>query len=239
MGYIADASYSFVSGSRFVAYAYGASYDDVDEYITLKILNENGTLERVTTEKKVKFNGTKWDSDTVYGQLAKTAENRMKPQLVMLQKNDEGKITAIFTSSDNGGGRELIKNQEMTGSNEWACKAASEQNIIGVSMLYDSNTKVFNVPSDAEVTDAKDSEFSVGGVKNDVKYQNSVSYKVTNDVSVNFNFIILHGGYIAAERLSCHDSTQTAAILRDINTYHIIIINILNCSRIIGKIYLQ
>ena len=180
-GYIADASYSFVNNSRFVAYAYAAYYDDVEETILLKILNENGTVERVTTENRVRFNGTKQSCDAVYGQLGKLSEERLKPQLMLLQKNQEGKITAISTSSDNGGGNELIKNQEMTGQNVWACQAASQQNIIGVSMLYDENTKVFNVPADADVLDAKDSKFSVSGVQNDIKYQDAVSYKVTTD----------------------------------------------------------
>lgn len=51
-------------------------------------------------------------------------------------------------------------------------------------MLYNENTKVFNVPSDDEVRDAKDSLFSVTGVKNDAKYQNAVAYKVTSDNGV-------------------------------------------------------
>lgn len=180
-GFIAEASYSFVSSSYFVAYAYGAYYDDgTEDSLSLKILNENGTLERVTTEPKLKFNGSMQSCDTVYSHLEKTAEGKLKPQLLLLQKNKEGKIVAVSTSSENGGS-DLIKTQEMTGANVWACEAVAEQNIIGVSMLYDENTKVFNVPGDAEIGSARDSKFSVTGVKNNGKYQGAVGYKVTED----------------------------------------------------------
>lgn len=181
-GYIADSSASFVSSNRFVAYAYGMYYDDsLDSCIVIKILNENGTLETLYSKEKFNFNGIKKHSSDVFNTIEKGSDGRIKPQLVLLQKNSEGKVTALYTSSENGGNGELIKHQEMTGQNVWACQAAAEQGIIGVSMLYDQNTKVFNVPADAEVRDAKPSKFTVTSVKDNAKYQNAVSYKVTTD----------------------------------------------------------
>ena len=182
-GYIAYVNYSYISSNRFVAYAYNGYFDeDPTPAVTLKILNENGKLEVLSTGDSVRFNGKKYPADSVINRFGKTGENdAFKPQLVLLSVNDDGIITSVSTASDNGGNNELIKNQEMTGRNEWACEAAAEQNIIGVSMLYDENTKVFNVPADDEVRSARPSKFSVTGVQNNAKYQGAVSYKVTTD----------------------------------------------------------
>ena len=191
-GYIADASYKYLNAGSFVAYVYKAFKNDgLSEYLTLKILNENGEVEEVETEDKIKFNGSKKSCSEVMKAVKKTAEGYLKPQLMIMQKNKDGKISSISTSSENGGDNKLIKTQEMNGRQIWGCMAASEQNIIGVSMLYNENTKVFNVPSDDEVRNAKDSLFSVTGVKNDAKYQNAVAYKVTSD-NVFYEQYIVH-----------------------------------------------
>lgn len=109
---------------------------------------------------------------------------------MLLQKNSDGKITSISTSSENGGDGKLIKTSEQTGSSVWECEAADEQGIIGVTMLYDKNTKVFNVPSDDEAKDAKDSSFSVSGVKNNGKYLGAVGYRVTEDDTFYEQYIV-------------------------------------------------
>lgn len=181
-GYIADASYKYLNANSFVAYVYNIfEEDDLNEHLILKILNENGKVEKVETDDTFKFNSAKKDCSEVMDLLEKTADGYVKPQLMLLQKNKDGKITSISTSSENGGDNKLIKTQEMNGRQIWGCMAAAEQNIIGVSMLYDENTKVFNVPSDAEIRNAKESLFTVTGVKDNAKYQNAVAYKVTTE----------------------------------------------------------
>ncbi len=179
-GYIADADYKYLNANSFVAYVYNIfEEDDLNDHLILKMLNENGKIEKVETDDKFKFNGSKKKCSEVMNLFEKTADGYVKPQLMLLQKNKDGKITSISTSSENGGDNKLIKTQEMNGKQIWGCMAAAEQNIIGVSMLYDENTKVFNVPSDAEIRNAKDSLFTVTGVKDNAKYQNAVAYKVT------------------------------------------------------------
>ncbi len=179
-GYIADADYKYLNTSSFVAYVYKVLRDDINESLTLKLLNENGEIEKIETVDEIRFNSSKKSCPEVMDLLTKTTEGYVKPQLMLLRKNKDGKIAAISTSSENGGDGKLIKTQEMKGRQIWGCMAASEQNIIGVSMLYDENTKVFNVPSDEEIRDAKDTLFTVTGVKNNAKYQNAVAYRVTS-----------------------------------------------------------
>lgn len=190
-GYIAYANYKFVNDNSFVGYVIKAYQDEVvDKNIGIKLLNENGNVEELETVDKIKFNGVKQNACDVIAKLAHLDDGSLKPQLMLLQKNSDGKITSISTSSENGGDGKLIKTSEQTGNQIWECEAASEQGIIGVTMLYDKNTKVFNVPADDEVKDAKDSSFSVSGVKNDGKYRGAVGYRVTEEDTFYEQYIV-------------------------------------------------
>ena len=187
MGYIAYAKISFVADNQFVAYVYNAYYDIDNDCIGFKIFDENGNFETVNSGSSLYIDDVKCTNitDLVENMFTQTAIDQtavFKPQLMLFTRNNDGVITRVYRSSDNNGttGR-LLKNNQLDSTSVYHAVARAGQGIIGTNVLYDSNTKLFNVPADSEVRSAARAKFSVGAPVADARYPGAVTYKVTTD----------------------------------------------------------
>ena len=106
----------------------------------------------------------------------------MKPHIMCFTKNAEGKVTAIDIADDNGGsGKVIMKNQEIPSGGSYLMHFKDTMNIIGMQMLINGDTKVFYVPTDAEVATARENDFQIKVPKDAEDFAGEVSYKITAD----------------------------------------------------------
>lgn len=188
MGYIAYRDLSYVDANTFVGYAYNAIVsDDIDENLVFKVLHENGEIVRLSTDDNFRIDGTKYtDLQAARDVFGQTPNGKFKPQLLLFKLNSEGKIRQIFIADDNGGKQKVLLKNKVANSTYntqtgWYAEAISSTGNIGLEMLYNSATKVFNVPGDDEIISASDKKFSVSLPQAKQYFYQAVSYKVTQD----------------------------------------------------------
>lgn len=204
-GYIAYAESNYSTDNLTVAYVYKGYCEDrgLSKAIALKVFDEDGMLDQYLIEGSVYVDETKYnDVETAYSKIAKNDDGSLKPQIMGFVKDENGKIEKIHLTDDNGGtGKTIMKNGEQptTGTNHFK----ETMNIIGMNMLVNSGTKVFYVPKDDQLADAKERNFSIQTPADAEDFSGAVSYKVTPD-EVFYEQYIIRKGDVSATSFSLY-----------------------------------
>lgn len=200
-GYIAHAETSFANDNMFVGYAYKGRIDKgaFDGDLHFMVLNENGEIQEIVIQDQVVVDGKRYKNmQEAYDKIAKDGAGNMKPQIMCFTKNAEGKVTAIDIADDNGGsGKVIMKNQEIPSGGSYLMHFKDTMNIIGMQMLINGDTKVFYVPTDAEVATARENDFQIKVPEDAEDFAGAVSYKITADEVFYEQYIIRKGAMTA------------------------------------------
>ncbi|MBQ7573112.1 MAG: S-layer homology domain-containing protein [Clostridia bacterium] len=189
-GYIAAVNASAKSENKFVGFALRGVCDN-EEYpeLVLRILSENGTIEKYVVKDKLNINGNQFKN--MEAAMKALSENGIfKPQIMLCQKNENGDLVRIDTASpDDGGVHPLIINRELKkdlGSIEQAMYNPYQKSI-GLTMLTNSDTVVFSVP---EIIGSDFSKCFVATLRQWDDYRGAVSYRTTLDDTFYEEYIV-------------------------------------------------
>lgn len=146
-GKIAAVDSKYVSSDNY-GYLIKAYYSDESERATFRIFTKEGEDKTFTANEKIRFNGT----SGMKGQEAvnKLADNGVTTkQLITYTTNSEGRITEVFTSTDNTATGAAVKGKFTL---DYSIKDAvynQKLNKLG-NVRIDENTKIFDIQEDVE-----------------------------------------------------------------------------------------
>jgi hypothetical protein len=198
-GYIAYADKRFLGENQFVGYAYNVKYKRKDNILVFNVLNENGKIVEYSAKDKIRIDGVKYtDFAAATVQFTTLTDGSFKPQMLVFSINAEGILTAVYRSNEEGGTENVLMEshpikQSSNINDRFFAYARVEQGIIGLNVLFDENTKVFKVPSDADVKNANESQFSVGSPTDRQNFLNAKTYKVTTEDVFFEQYIVCKG----------------------------------------------
>lgn len=192
------------SSNSFVGYLIKGGVDSGKggETLRLKILKEDGKIEYFDVADKVVINDKTYrnnPTEAIKSLSESGAGQRAKPQIIKIGVNLDNKIRKISTAfEDDGKTHELTVNKRLAAragdaSNSAFSYLASDAKRIGREMAYGPNTKIFTVPEDAFIDDAKDSQFRVGNpLEGDSP--NAVSYRTKATADFFEEYIVIKRG---------------------------------------------
>lgn len=190
-GYIAAVNTSMKSANDFVGFALtGVCYTEADDTgLVLKILSENGNIEKFFVKDKLNINGIKFkDMEAAMSELS---ENGIfKPQIMLCKKNESGDLIRIDTASpDDGGVHPLTVNRELKKDLNSIEQAMynPHQKSIGLTMLTNSDTVIFSVP---ENIGSDLSKCFVATLRQWDDYRGAVSYRTTAEDTFYEEYIV-------------------------------------------------
>ena len=179
VGFIAAVDASMKSANEFVGFALtGVCATEAETELVLKILSENGTIEKFFVKDKLNINGKVFKK--MEAAMAELSENGIfKPQIMLCKKNGSGELVRIDTASaDDGGVHPLTVNRELKKDLDTVEQAMynPHQKTVGLTMLTNSDTIVFSVPENIG-TDL--SKCFVSTLRQWDDYRGAISYRTT------------------------------------------------------------
>lgn len=153
----------------------------MQNYISLKILTNDGNVGVYKCRDKVKIDGVSYDDiETTFGKLCKS--RAFVPQFVMIEMGKDGLISYIDTV--NNGNDNDIKDALSVSVPYKAGQEYLTFGYLGASMAVNENTQVFFIPDDDNIATAADNDFYVATSKSlegSTTY-NTESYKTEDRV---------------------------------------------------------
>ena len=205
-GFVAYCTAAASKGS-FVGYLIKGFVSEGDEFVRMRILKEDGKIEYFDSADKFSVNGKLYKNDPTNSikELSESGTGQQaKPQIIKAEIDSENKIRKICTAfEDDGSAHELtvnkrLKAREGDASNSAFSYLASDAKRIGREMAYGPDTKIFTVPEDAFIDDAKDSHFRVGNPA-EGDSPNAVSYRTKEEPGFFEEYIVIKRGGINNE----------------------------------------
>ena len=206
VGFIAAVNASMKSANEFVGFALtGVCYTEADTQLVLKILSENGNIEKFFVKDKLNINGITFKN--MEAAMAELSENGIfKPQIMLCKKDQSGDLVRIDTASpDDGGVHPLTVNRELKKDLSSVEQAMynPHQKSIGLTMLTNSDTVVFSVP---ENIGSDLSKCFVATLRQWDDYRGAISYRTTAEDT-------FYEEYIVTRQITYATTAQTHPIV--------------------------
>ncbi len=192
------------SGSEFLAFpiALAEGTGVFSRGVRLKLLAENGSVSEFETDARLKVDGAACgSSEEIVKRLC--VNGQPKRQLLACRVNDDGAVTVINTPGG-GEGLTLEKARETALYKNNSAK-------LGTMIAVNTDTKIFCVPQENEISTARDEEFAVrakGDLINDTNYI-AESYSLAGETGDYADAVVIYGTAWGAA------SYSTAAIVID------------------------
>lgn len=170
-------------------YVMNVFFDDDEQAVMLKGLNENGSIKKYYCTEKVKLDGETIKDGEVLAEYFKRENEGKKEtiqQLVLVELDSSGKIKMIDRAD---AWDSVTRNGNMLRKRDVASKTYKFFGSFGNEILINSNTKIFSVPS-KNSDDAKYSVKKMSDLTNDRGYSFE-QYRATDDLVAYEEYILL------------------------------------------------